>query len=102
MRVLRNSIYGLFGIFILGILFSQFLSLIQKNENRKPHFIYMYQSDVENGFDREGKQTMPLSMFAEPKNIASIMKVIKESGLFLVDETQIEGCIILRSIVELN
>ncbi len=68
---------------------------INENEYRKSNFIYMYQSDIEKGFDSDGNQIKPLAMIVNPKKSASIIDIIKETGLYLVEEK--EGEIILKS-----
>jgi hypothetical protein len=71
---------------------------IQKNESRNPDFIYMYQSDIEKGFDDKGNQLIPLLMLTNPKKTPSIIEVIKNTSLFMVEETEIKGNIVLKSI----
>ncbi|WP_299496418.1 DUF2913 family protein [uncultured Shewanella sp.] len=68
---------------------------IHENECRKSNFIYMYQSDIEKGFDSDGNQIKPLAMLVNPKKSASIIEIIKETGLFLIEGTEEE--IVLHS-----
>ncbi|MCL1128002.1 DUF2913 family protein [Shewanella surugensis] len=71
---------------------------IRKDESRKPNFIYMYQSDIEKGFDDKGNQIIPLMMLTNPKKTSAIIEVIKNTSLFVVEETEIKGDIVLKSI----
>ncbi|MCL1128090.1 hypothetical protein, partial [Shewanella surugensis] len=61
-------------------------------------FICIYQSDIEKGFDDKGNQIIPILMLTNPKKTPSIIEVIRNTSLFVVEETEIEGNIVLKSI----
>lgn len=71
---------------------------INENESKKPHLIYMYQSDIEKGFDNNGNQLKPLVMLVNQNKITSILEEVKQTGTFEVKTTDIEGELVLNSV----
>ncbi|WP_394230538.1 DUF2913 family protein [Shewanella colwelliana] len=55
---------------------------IIENEKRKARFVYLLQSHIENGFDDDGKQVAPISLFWESPKSSQLESMVNEVGLF--------------------
>lgn len=61
---------------------------ILNNEVRKPQFVYLLRSHIENGFSDEGKQVAPVSLFYESPEYDKLEALINSEGLFKVEVAQ--------------
>lgn len=59
------------------------------NEARKPKFIYLLQSHIENCFGEKGEQVAPISLFLESPRANELEGMINETGLFIAEEYEI-------------
>ena len=55
---------------------------IIENEKRKPKFIYVLKSHIENGFNEDGEQIAPISLFLESPKSELLEGMINDVGSF--------------------
>lgn len=62
---------------------------ILNDEVRKPQFIYLLRSHVENGFSDAGRQVAPVSLFYESLFYDKLEAALNDEGLFKVEVAQV-------------
>lgn len=62
---------------------------ILNDEVRKPQFIYLLRSHVENGFSDAGRQVAPVSLFYESPFYDKLEAALSDEGLFKVEVAQV-------------
>ncbi|QDO84027.1 DUF2913 family protein [Shewanella psychropiezotolerans] len=76
---------------------------VNETERRVPGFIYMLQEHIENGFNDDGEQVSPISLFLESDKTGGLVEAIEQTELFSAEMKQLneeakQGHILLHPI----